>query len=255
MKAGQTLSSGILVRQDFRDSVRIAMFLTGEDIQQCATLGGTVFIVQFEGRYFGITCRHVLRGFNWRQLAITDQKFGRALAAISALYYPSEATGGAEGSDLLDIAVLAFADDVDATFFKDKAYIVDRDTICRSRTGDVLIVNGALKDPTTIAGDDIAAVFGLLEFHDSGPAKWDPTLRQGIAYFDTAAIKNLTGISGAPVFNQTQGKLCGVVVRGGIEGQRATMYYVEFSDVLKILEAIIKGTDRTAFEKDVEVPR
>ena len=71
MKVQQRLASGTIIAQDFRTSVRFPIFETGYEEWPYATNGGTLFLVTFRGRVVGLTCRHVLHGFDWRQLRIT----------------------------------------------------------------------------------------------------------------------------------------------------------------------------------------
>lgn len=254
MKTTQTLASGTIVRQDFRESVRFVMFETDDKIWKYATHGGTAFIVYFQGKYFGITCRHVLGDFNWRQIALTDEKFGREIAGLSSIYYPSNPTEAAKGSDILDVAVVEFSPDVDASFFKDCAYIVDDGTVGGSTSNDILRVNGALKDQSSIDGDSIAPVYALLEFIDKGPSSADPVLRKAIAQYYNPTFDRLTGLSGSPVFNATKGRLTGMVVRGGLANGKAIIWYIEISDVIEILNAINDGSFCTQYSKTITHP-
>lgn len=256
----QTLSSGLRIRQDFRDSVRFVMFDSGMDAWRYATHGGTAFVVNYRGRCFGASARHVLGDFDWRQLAITDEKFGRVRAGLKAMYYPSNPSEGAVASDVLDIVVIEFSDDVNPEFFRDAAYVLDPGTIATSRLGDALNVNGNLKESTVIDDTRIAPTFGLLEFLDDGPTEFDPTLRKAIARFENPEFTSLTGMSGAPVFNTSTNRLCGVVIRGGVtEGDPATydatIYYLDFFDVMKALEGVDNGSLDARYNKPIAVPR
>lgn len=95
----QQLSSGPLVRQDFRESVRMVLFETENDEWRYATNGGTAFVVRFGAGYYGITCRHVLGSFEWKQLALSDTRFGKMTAGVHAVYFPSSPTKGAVDND------------------------------------------------------------------------------------------------------------------------------------------------------------
>ena len=53
-KIEQRLSTGITVRQDFKDSVRFVFFWTGFEGWEYATHGGTAFVVNFRGRPFAL---------------------------------------------------------------------------------------------------------------------------------------------------------------------------------------------------------
>ena len=230
------------------------MFETEVDDWRYATDGGTAFIINFRNQVFGITAKHALGTFNWRQLALTNEKFGDQVAGLSAIHYPSEPTEAAEGSDVLDIVAIKFSDDVDAAFFRDSAYILESRTMCGSESGDVLLVNGALKDQSSIADETISARFALLEFSDHGPSCADPVLREAIAKFDTQSFSRLTGLSGSPVFNRTKRCLCGMAVRGVLHKDVAIMRYIEITDVVEILTAIVEGTLRTQYAKSIIHP-
>ena len=93
------------------------MFRTGVEGWEYSTHGGTAFIVNFRGKPFGLTCRHVLRDFYWGQLAITAAKFGRKgsqFAALKSLVYPSDPRREAVDTDILDVAVVEFGEKVRA---------------------------------------------------------------------------------------------------------------------------------------------
>jgi hypothetical protein len=128
MKRDQITASGIQIRQDFAECVRMVFFDTGNASWRYATHGGTCFVVSYRGRPYGFICAHVRQDFEWRQLVITDTKFGTTVARLSAVNYPSQPLGDAVGSDILDALVVRFASDVDVSFFKGSAYHFDAGT-------------------------------------------------------------------------------------------------------------------------------
>jgi hypothetical protein len=170
MRPTQHLSSGITIRQDFRDSVRFVVYQTGVEGWEYATHGGTLFVVNFRGKPFGLTCRHVFGDFYWGQLAITAAKFGlkgTRFAPLKSHAYSSDPRGYAIGSDILDVAVVEFADEIGTDFFTDPPYFIDDNTWGTSSEGDALLVNGALKEKSDLADQPVVApVFCLLEFCD-----------------------------------------------------------------------------------------
>lgn len=95
MKVQPRLSSGTIISEDFRTSVRMPIFETGYDEWPYATEGGTLLLVNFRRRLFGLTCRHVIGSFDWRQLRVAHAKFGRMFAPIRGLVYPSSPRGDA----------------------------------------------------------------------------------------------------------------------------------------------------------------
>lgn len=256
MRTEQTLQSGLAVRQDFRDAVRFVMFETGVRGYDYATHGGTAFVVNYRGRLFGVTCGHVLgRGadaFSWKQLVITDQKFGQRAAGLKTIYRPAEPSGDAEESDVLDLAVVEFADDVDASFFGDTAYALDAGTAASSRTGHKLVINGAFKRKSAIVDETIVPVFGHLEFDDCGPFLSDRVLRRARARFDNPEVDDLTGFSGSPVFDSTSGKLAGFVTRAGLNGGEATAHFIDVAHLVAILGAIVDGSLKAQYRVAIQ---
>lgn len=57
----------------------------------------------------------------------------------------------------------------------------------------------------------------------------------------------VTGISGAPVFDNTQNRLCGMVVRGDLKNGAAKIWYIEIIHIIKTLEAIVSGTTKVSY--------
>jgi hypothetical protein len=110
MRVTQTVASGVIIRQDFRTSARFVFFDTGDERWQYATHGGTMFVVLYKGEPYGLTCRHVLKDFDWPQLLVTDQRQGKQIAGVRSVAYPSQPKDAAIDTDLLDVAVIQFSD-------------------------------------------------------------------------------------------------------------------------------------------------
>ena len=248
IKKTQKLSSGIIISQDYRDSVRFVFFETDYEEFKYATNGGTAFVISFCGKNYGLTCKHVMNGFEPDKLVITADKSplkGGKIASIKAVCYPNSPTGMAVDTDILDLCVIEFSNDVDADFFSG-AYILEANTTaCTSKYANNLSVAGVLKDKSKIEYEpdvgEIHAGFCFLEFSDTGTYSSDPTLRQAIAKFDQANFGEITGISGSPVYDETANALCGMVVRGGMNGDNCNLYYLDIFDIIKLLECIHKG--------------
>lgn len=243
----QRLSTGLLIRQDFRSSVRFVLYETGDPDFAYATHGGTLFVVNVQGRVFGVTCGHVRNDFAWRDLVVTDAKFGRQVAGLKAVYSPAAPEGEAVDSQVMDLIAVEFTPDVTPAFFGDTAYVFDAGTISSSVTGDQLVVNGAFKAESVILDAEIAPTFGLVEFQDAGLFRTDLTLRRAIGRYHDPSFAGLTGLSGSPVFNRTQGRLAGVMARGGLNGDEATMYYIDVVHLETLLMAIVSGADRVSY--------
>lgn len=249
MRISQRLSTGLTIRQDFRSAVRFVMYETGYPGFEYATHGGTLFVVNVQGRVFGVTCGHIRQDFRWRDLLVTDAKFGRQVAGLKGIYTPSSPVGAAVDSQVLDLVVVEFSDDITPSFFGDTAYVFDSGTIGASARGEQLLVNGAFKAESAILDEAIAPSFGLLEFQDAGLFTADPILRRAIAKYHDRAFTGFTGLSGSPVFNRTTGRLAGVMARGGLTGDEATMYYIDVAHLDMVLTAIV--TDATTVNYQV----
>lgn len=249
MRATQTLASGTIIRQDFRTAARLVFFDTGDEQWQYATHGGTMFVVLYRGKPYGLTCRHVLKDFDWHQLVATDQQQGRKIAGLRSVAYPCQPKDAAIDTDLLDVAVIQFSDDVDAAFFKDAAYILDEKTMAMSKVSDTLHVAGALKSKSEITQDTIVTVYCLLEMVDNTPSSNDPTLRRATGKFDEPEFTEVLGLSGSPVFNVTQRALGGMVVRGAMNVDLCTLWYVDMFDIAQLLVAVHEDKAETYYRK------
>jgi hypothetical protein len=251
MRVTQTLASGTIIRQDFRTAARFVFFDTGDENWQYATHGGTMFVVLYKGKPYGLTCRHILKDFRWQQIVITDRRHGTQIAGLRTVAYPSQPKDAAIDTDLLDVAVIQFSDNVDASFFKDAAYILDEKTFAPSKLGDTLHVAGTLKTKSKIEESSIAPIYCLLELEDNTPPTNDPTLRRAVGKFDKPDFSDVLGLSGSPVFNVAARVLCGMVVRGAMHSNICTLWYVDMFDIVQLLAAIHGERPETYYHKRV----
>lgn len=251
MRVTQTLASGMTIRQDFRAATRFVFFDTGNEQWQYATHGGTMFVVLYKDKPYALTCRHVLNDFSWDQLVVTDQRQAKQIAGLRSVAYPNQPKDGAIDTDLLDTAVIQFSDDVDASFFKDTAYILDDKTVATSKVGDTLHVAGALKSKSQITTNTIAPIYCLLDMVDDTLWSNDPTLRRAIGKFDKPEFTDVWGLSGSPVFNVTQRALCGMVVRGTMNSDTCILWYVDIFDIAQLLAAVHQDHTETYYQKQM----
>jgi hypothetical protein len=258
MRRPQTLSTGLVVRQDFSDAVRAVFFQTEYDEFLYATHGGTLFIVSFQQRLYGLTCKHVFGDFSPGRLFITQDKQatkGSMPAPVEGLCYPSAPRDAAVNGDVVDLCAIRFADHIASDFFRDSPYIVDDRTVGTSATGHELIVAGVLKDKSRIIPPDITMGFCRLEFRDAGVSTFDPIMRQAEAQFINPGFDSVTGISGSPVFDRTANVLCGMVARGGMDGRgKCKIHYIDSFDILRFLKGIRTGAASTYYTKTLTIP-
>jgi hypothetical protein len=194
----------------------------------------------------------VIDDFEWRQLALTDRKFGKKIAGIRSINYPSAPSGHASESDVLDIAIVEFSDDVGPSFFRGSAYVLDDGTIGTPAIGNDLVVNGLFKDSTTIIDSVISPTFGLIEFTDQGAPGFDLALRRAEGRYVNPQWTSLTGFSGAPVFDVSAGRLAGMVVRASMPARdHAVLHYVDIVDIREALRAVANGTMQANYNKTV----
>jgi hypothetical protein len=76
-------------------------------------------------------------------------------------------------------------------------------------------------------------------------------LREAYAEFASPEFTEVTGISGAPVFNATSTKLAGMVVRGALDGSKCTIWYVDIFDIMQFLTAVAEGRADTDYTKTI----
>jgi hypothetical protein len=239
--------------QNFAAAVRPVFFDTDIEEWRYGTHGGTLFLVEHQQRVFALTCRQVFRDFLNERLFISGEympRKGARPAPVKSMAFPSAPIGEAQGTDVGDLCVIEFADDIEPNFFHGTAYRLDPQTIGTSRPGDKLLVAGVLKEKTTLIPPSLDVGYCRLEFIDTGQASFgDPFLRQAVAAFPAPAFESLTGISGSPVFDVTANVLCGMVCRAAMQDNRAKLYYFDFFDVMKFVEAAANRAPNMNYSK------
>jgi hypothetical protein len=242
------LSSGLIIRQDIRDSVRFVMFETGYDGWEYATDGGTAFLVRFRGRFYALTCEHIRGTFDWRQLALTTTKFGNTLAGVDTVARAHGRNLSAE-TDISDMAIVELQADMPVTTFEDSAFLLDDATWCVSEPGDKLMICGAQKEHSEIDGETgtIKPSFHVVMADDCGAHSTDPTLRSAAARTSAPIRGGVIGLSGAPVFNLTQHKLAGVMSRGGATGCDIAIHYIDIKHYVRMLEALEEKVESVSY--------
>lgn len=234
-------------------STRMVLFETGYEGWEYSTNGGTVFLVAYEGKPYAITARHVAHTYDWKTLCVMDRKSGSEIAGLKAVSFANGLFGDAEGTDFGDVVVVEFSPDIDSAFFGGDIYPLDETTTSRADTGDALLAYCVPKEKTEIKDGVIRPTFAALGFVDDGPHAHDAFLRTCFARWAEPGLTSLSGLSGSPVFNSTKGVLCGVMVRGGIQGRDATGKYLDIDDVLRLVRCVHQGETATNYTKTVKV--
>jgi hypothetical protein len=254
-------SPGGVQHHGIGDAVRPVFYMTEHEEFLYATDGGTLFLVRFEGRIYAITARHVFtgNGFEPNRLFVTREKYakkGTPPAPVAGIYYPSAPHGAAAGTDIGDLCVIEFDEGMEDDFFMSSPYDMDKLPVGTSEAGHSLAVYGVLKEKTTIihadqGGGDIVIGYCQLEYADTTTTTRDAVLREAKAEFLAPAFSSVTGISGSPVYDKTTGALCGMVVRGGMNGARSDIRFIDMFDIKKFLEGVSSGATGTNYEKIV----
>jgi hypothetical protein len=241
--------------QNIAEAIRPVFFTTDYEEHAYASHGGTLFLVEFEGRLYGLTCQHVFGDFSRDRLFVVQDKFGKKgtpPAKIAAFYNPSAPEREAAGTDIVDLCVIEFADEVTPAFFGGAAYVFKDGSWATAANGHPLLVAGVLKEKTSILNPDIEIGYCRLQYQDVGPYKADPFLREAVAEFKNPNFKEIVGISGSPVFDMAQEKLCGMVLRGGMQDRRSSIFYMDIGDIVRALGAIRAGAVKALYNKAIE---
>jgi hypothetical protein len=77
------------------------------------------------------------------------------------------------------------------------------------------------------------------------------TLRRAIGKFDKPEFTDVLSLSGGPVFNVTQRALCGMVMRGAMNADVCTLWYVDMSDIAQLLAAVHENRAETYYRKQI----
>jgi hypothetical protein len=134
-------------------------------------------------------------------------------------------------------------------------YVLDENTVATSNVGDDLSVVGVLKEKSAIEENTITSGYCFLQMRDGGPQSHDPILRRAWASFSNPEFTTVTGISGAPVFDEAQKRLCGMVVRGGMTGDTCEVLYVDAFDIVRLIEAVHAGAESAYYMKSMSIPK
>lgn len=241
--------------QSLKDACRWICFHTNVEGWEVATHGGTMVLVAYEGTVYALTAKHNRHDFRWGDLIIGKSRVCNEVVGPRGICYASVGVGRADQSDLLDIAIILLADDVRPDYFAGAIYDLDREPVCASHLDDDLTIYGVVSSESEIDERDIRATFGELGFVDIGPNSHDIVLREAKGQWLESQVTNLAGISGCPVYNASQGGLCGMVLRGGVATTGiATIHYIEMRDIAVLLDSVHQQKSSGLYTKIVAHP-
>ncbi|UWU78153.1 hypothetical protein N2603_06750 [Bradyrhizobium huanghuaihaiense] len=228
-----------LYQHPLASALRAVFFQTEYTEYPHATHGGTLFIVKYGRRPYGVTCKHVLGDFDPNMLHVsarTELRPGQLSARIKNLGFANNLGGAAVGSDLGDLCIIEFADDLAPDFFGGTAYPIENKTVGSSAAEHDLFAIGISKDRSRLLPDGNFALC-MLPLRDRGPTS-DTLLRRASARYGEADFETITGMSGAPVFNLTKQVLCGMVMRGGFRDGLCEVRYLDVWHIIQLIHAI-----------------
>ena len=241
-----------LTNHPINEAVRLVFFNTEFEEFRHATNGGTAFIVRFCGRPYGLTCNHVFGNFSPDFLHITARlqfKEGRKSASIKNLGSASSLKGGSIGSDIDDLCVIEFVDNLAPDFFGGTEYLIDETSVATSKAGHYLLATGISKEKSRLLPPpDGNIALCRLPLRDAGPTH-DPLLRRATAQYESTEFQSIAGMSGSPVFDFTANALCGMVVRGTLHQHKCEILYADIYDIVRLLEAVRNRTRTTFYYK------
>lgn len=232
------------MQQDIKAAVRPVLYHTDWE-EWPYSYGGSLFVVNLNGRCYGLTCWHVIGDEGANHLFVASShvlSIGMRAASIEQVARIND-----QESDLKDIAVICFSDEIGPEFFGGTAYAIGPDTVGPSDTAHRLKVFGFLNTKTFVdyEAKSITGGYCDLQFTNLGETSSDCCLRQAIATYASHDFSSLDGISGAPVFDENMSRLCGMVVRADLNDLgHAILWYIDILYIVKFVEAVHAGSSR-----------
>ncbi|MGH1420233.1 MAG: hypothetical protein ACRBEQ_00310 [Hyphomonas sp.] len=222
------LSSGVFIQQDLFQATRFVVFDTDYPEYPVATHGGTLLLIRRNNRLFGLTTLHGFgkgdEQFPFHNLKVHSrhsEPIGEKLKLKTLKFPDLSAPRFEEISELGDLVIVEY---VDFQWSDIEAFVWDTNTFCGARKTDRVIVVGYLKDRSTIDTDDhghfsIGTQPCRIDLDFIGWLSDNDVMQSAQMRLPddaTSEIGNLSGLSGAPIFNHTQNGVCGMVIRAGI---------------------------------------
>ena len=234
--------------QDIRLATRPVLYAT--DYEHVPySFGGTLFVLAYLERCFGVTCRHVLGKDGIHNLIVYEAASpvkGMKSLPICGLRHTDDSALG----ELNDIAIIEFEPSVTVQTFQGEIYDLSLSPACRSAAAQRLRICGYLSEKGNIDydGKAIRAGFGDITCTNLGPLSNDPVISQAVATYRDWDFMSFDGLSGAPVFNLNMGLLTGMVVRAGLKADgTASIWYIEIYHILRIIESIYRDSTAVSY--------
>ncbi len=234
-------------------AVRPLLFRTSEPDYPSATNGGTATIIQTDnGRVFALYCQHSAKSFQWQDLLVSNRRSGGSAANLQRALHVGGPIDHAVGSDLLDIAVVELAQD--PAWFTDAPFLLSQKTVSDCRPHDKLVVFGFPTELLNLALDRPKATVMNMKLWAHPRESQDIVLRHAscVAPGIGTHLNTLSGFSGSPVARESDGRFCGIVVRGGVlPNDTLKLSFVEGSDILHLLTGPRDQTGSYRYDKEI----
>lgn len=244
------------MKQDLYECTRFPLFKSNIPSWPIYTNGGTLLLVKFENRYFGLAPAHILsdnppdpaEAGNILIKCRNREPSGSELAVRQALTLNSiDSELPDEHPDLSDLFVTEFYPPKTELVH---AYYWEKNTWGDAEESDPLITVGYLKDRSDLSfnGSETVTIAQPSKFRvyhriqpgdDSGSARAIGQVPLEVMN----DVGNLRGMSGAVVFNERQRKVSGIVLRGGYNAETRVLSfrYLAASLIDQYLQSVINA--------------
>ena len=153
-----TLDSGIHLDCDLYECIQFPHFDTGDDEYPVASIGGTLLLVEFKSRWFGITARHITGTgadkFEFKNIMIHSRNRGEMFTPLKLLrstgLKPLDGNEHIELGDIQDLAIVEVQPDIAQSVPR---YWWDPNTFCHPVPKSNVRVIGFLADDSKIETD------------------------------------------------------------------------------------------------------
>jgi hypothetical protein len=215
------------------------------------SVGGTAFIVKFQGRSFVITAKHVLnlKNFESGQFCIQYRPDARDFLPLGALHLVRGANE--DGTDQYDVAVReiddgAVSEDLYGPYRPYSLLQMDRLTIFSER--GAYIYRGYPSAMREFNFDDQRIEQGAVTSRAEYVGRTRYEAIHELRLLDLGPLKSIDGLSGSPVFqvhNEDDSKhsreaFAGMLIRGTIESGKA--FLLEHGRIISVLASIANGS-------------
>lgn len=231
------------------NTVRAVFIETDVDGFEYFTHGGTVTLVEYQNKVYGLTCGHVVNAdktIEYRQLCILNERGGNIVAGIENIATPKNLGGIAVDSDVADICVIEFSKDSSVKFFNATPYQIRELDAISDISGEKLYALGASKEKSGVDYENVKLIsqYVCLPVYAQGRSSIDQVLYEAEGVIpDDWNLSELTGMSGGAIYNEDQhNRLSGIIARAGVKEKKVKIFYIDISIFVKAIQSIEDGS-------------